>query len=354
MEMHMQDSLHSQTDNNLSFSQKIVIAASIVSLFVIVLLLISKAFNVVLLILGGTLIATWFRGLSYLLSDKTRLPEKWSLLTVIGGTIMIITLLIVLLGTKIQSQAGKLKDQLPSSVNAAKQQLSEYKWGSQLTERYEKMRQNPGTRQKVMKAVKRFFRGTLGIAGDIYIMLFIGIFFTATPNLYIKGILRLIPPKKRERGNEVLIRLGHTLRSWLIGKVFAMFVVAVLTAIALYIIGVPFALTLAIIAGLLNFIPNFGPMIAMIPAVLIGFTQGMNTALIIAGVYIFIQVAESNFITPFIQKKLIEIPPALIIIAQVFVGAVTGIWGIVLATPIVAIILVLVKSLYVEPMEEKG
>jgi predicted PurR-regulated permease PerM len=107
-------------------------------------------------------------------------------------------------------------------------------------------------------------------------------------------------------------------------------------------------LVLAFIAGVLYFIPNFGPLIAMIPAVIVALLQGPATAVLVAGLYILIQVAESNFITPVVQKKLINLPPALIIMAQLFVAPLTGGWGLVLATPLMVILIVLVNELYVK------
>ncbi len=107
-------------------------------------------------------------------------------------------------------------------------------------------------------------------------------------------------------------------------------------------------LVLALIAGLLNFIPNFGPLIAMIPAVLIALMQGPSTAAIVAGLYIVIQVVESNFITPMVQQKLISIPPALIISAQLLISPLTGGWGLVLATPLMLIVMILVQELYLK------
>ena len=143
-------------------------------------------------------------------------------------------------------------------------------------------------------------------------------------------------------------KVGENLQKWLKGQLFAMFVVFVLTSIGLLILGVPMWLALAIIAGLLNFIPNFGPIIAMIPAVLVALMQGPGTAAIVAGIYILVQVTESNFITPMIQQKLVNIPPALIIIAQLLMAPLTGGWGLVLATPLMVILIVLVKELYVK------
>ncbi len=128
-----------------------------------------------------------------------------------------------------------------------------------------------------------------------------------------------------------------------------MTVVMILTAIGLAIAGVPMWLVLSIIAGILNFIPNFGPLIAMIPAVLVGFMQGTTTAAIVAGMYIVIQVVESNFITPMVQQKLVDIPPALIISAQLLISPLTGGWGLVLATPLMLILMILIQKLYIAP-----
>ena len=149
-------------------------------------------------------------------------------------------------------------------------------------------------------------------------------------------------------------KVGENLQKWLKGQLFAMFVVFVLTSIGLLILGVPMWLALAIIAGLLNFIPNFGPIIAMIPAVLVALMQGPGTAAIVAGIYILVQVTESNFITPMIQQKLVNIPPALIIIAQLLMAPLTGGWGLVLATPLMVILIVLVKELYVNNQQTES
>ena len=157
-----------------------------------------------------------------------------------------------------------------------------------------------------------------------------------------------MPVHGRSRADDVFNKVGDHLKKWLKGKLFAMLVVFVLTAIGLVIIGVPMWLVLALIAGILNFIPNFGPLIAMVPAVLVALLQSPATALWVAILYVLVQVAESNFITPMVQQKLISIPPALIIIAQLFIAPLTGGWGLVLATPLLVIIIVLVQELYVK------
>ncbi len=208
-------------------------------------------------------------------------------------------------------------------------------------------------RQKAKAVASTFFKTTFGVLGDVYVVLFIGIFFTVSPQLYKKGIVQLVPIQGRQKADDVLNKLGDSLKKWLKGKLFAMLVVFILTSIGLLIIGVPMWLSLALIAGILNFIPNFGPLIAMIPAVLVALLQGPATAGFVAGLYILVQVTESNFITPAMQKKLINIPPALIIIAQLLVGTLTGGWGIILATPLMIIVMILVQELYIKNISEK-
>ena len=133
-----------------------------------------------------------------------------------------------------------------------------------------------------------------------------------------------------------------------------MLVVFILTAIGLAIIGIPLWLVLAVIAGFLNFIPNFGPMIAMVPAVLVGLMESPAKAGFVAGLYILVQVAESNFITPMVQKKLIDTPPAMIIVAQLLMTSLTGGWGIVLSIPFFVIIMTFVQELYVKKQDSMG
>lgn len=245
------------------------------------------------------------------------------------------------------AQATELSNTLPATVKKAKSSLNQTPLGKKLVEKIS----SPQSLQKAKQIAGTLFRSTFGVLGDMYVVLFIGLFFTVSPQLYKKGIIKLAPPKGKRKTELVLEQMGTNLQKWLKGKLFAMLVVFILTAVGLAIIGIPMWLTLALLAAILNFIPNFGPLIAMVPAVLVALMQGPQTAMFVAGLYIAVQVAESNFITPSIQKKLIEIPPAIIIIAQLFMGVLTGGWGLILATPLVVIIMVIVQETYIKNQE---
>ena len=158
----------------------------------------------------------------------------------------------------------------------------------------------------------------------------------------------MLPVKAKDKGNELINELGSVLKKWLKGQIIGFFFIAVLTGICLLIIGMPLVLTLALIAGLLNLIPNFGPIIALVPAVLIGFMQSPTTAIIIICMYTFIQIVQTGVTQPLIQKRMVNIPPALTVLGQVALGLIGGFWGVLLAVPVVAILMTVINKLYVE------
>lgn len=330
-----------------SFVQKVWIVGGIFALITVILALLKATLNVLILLLAGALIAIFFRGLSDLIERKTGWNSGVCTAISIVGTLLILAGIFWLVGSKIQEQLSQLDNSLPATFENAKNFLSQSWFGQELVERWNQAQENG----RMSRFFATFFRTTFGLLGDTYVILLVAVYLSVSPYLYTEGIKRLVPPRGRGKADRILEHLGSGLKQWLIGKIFAMLIIFVLTAIGLKIIGVPMWLALAIIAGLLNFIPNFGPIIAMVPAVLVALSQDPQTAIVVAALYIFIQLLESNLITPKVQQHLIRIPPALIITSQIIVATFAGIWGIILATPIILIVILLVQDLYVKKVE---
>ena len=122
----------------------------------------------------------------------------------------------------------------------------------------------------------------------------------------------------------------------------------VVTAVGLWLLGVPLALTLGLLSGLLNFIPNVGPLLAAAPALLIALTQGPTQALYVALLYLAYQSVDGYLLTPIVTQRTVAVPPAVTLLAQVLLGASAGLYGLLLASPLVAAGLVIVRLLYVE------
>ncbi len=334
---------------NHRFVSKIWIAAGIISLIVVALLLCWKANQVFLYTLAGAIIAVYFHGLAGLIARKTKIPQKWSLPLSIILSISFLFGTFFLIGARVTGEVVQFTKEVPSLVEDTKNLIES---NSNIKLIYEKIASSKIV-EKASLLLGGLFNGTLGVFGDIYIVLFIGIFFTAAPGQYKTGIVKLLPADARSHGNNLIEKIARNLRSWLKGMLFSMFVVFVLTSIGLAILGIDLWLVLALIAGLLSFIPNFGPIISIIPAALVALSKSPSTALWVIVLYCFVQLVESNFITPLVQQELIKTPPALIIISQVFVGIWLGAWGVILATPILVIVMVLVHELYIKKQDQK-
>ena len=342
----MQQPTPHRTDGD-TFVKRVWQIAGIITLVFLLLWICYTAVNVLMLILMSILVAVFFQRLAGLIRRKFHWSPKLSLATAIIGTILLMVLVFWFIGAQVQQEFTQLTEQLPQLLEQAKSELGKTGIGKQIIDGMG----SSGSGQKMTPAIQRFFTTSFGVLGDLYAILFLGIFFTIAPQTYVGGFLKLMPRKARPEARHVMEETGNTLGQWLKGQLFAMLVVAVLTWAGLAIIGVPLALALAIIAGLFNFVPNIGPLISAIPAVLVSLPMGGNAPLFVIGLYLLVQALESNLITPYIQNKMISIPPALILIGQMIFGTLFGAWGIILATPLVAILMVVLQELYVKKQE---
>lgn len=327
----------------LSYINKVWQTVAIVALLVVSILIIRVAFDILLLVLSGVLIAVYFHGLGDTIQRHTKLKRRPAMLISILGSIILLVALFWFMGSKIQGQVAELSNTLPHTINNVKAKLSQTSAGQQLLQSF-----SGDNSQKLMATVQSFFSTTFGVLGDMYIILLLGVFFTASPSLYKNGILVLVPANKKELGKHIMNRISQSLKGWLKGMLFSMLLITVILGVALSIIGVPVALILALITGLLELVPNIGSFLAMIPGVLLALTMSTNTGILVAIIYIVAQTIVANIVTPLIQKKIINMPPALTLISQLIMGVVSGALGIILAVPLLAMLIILVDELYVK------
>lgn len=333
------------SDQSFSFFQKKVwVAMGIITLVAFGLFLFTTLFNLLLLVLAGILMSVYFNGCASLLHRKTKMGQKASLIVSVLINIVLLVLFFWFVGARLSSQITQLSDTLPETLTNAKDWLSSQPMGTKIIE----YSTNSLDSNKASSAVKSFFSSTFGILSDFYIIVLLGLFFTADPGVYRRGLLHLIPPKGKEEAGALWDQISTLLRNWLKGQIFGFFFIAVLSGLGLWALGMPLILTLALLAGLLNFIPNFGPIIALVPATLLALMQGPDTALLVVGLYTAIQIIQSAVTQPLIQKKMISMPPGLLVFGQVGMGILGGFWGVLLATPLVAIVMTIVNRLYVD------
>lgn len=192
-----------------------------------------------------------------------------------------------------------------------------------------------------------------GVVTNVILVLAGAIFFAAQPELYREGLMRLIPKEREALARKTCDDIGRALGLWLRAQILSSIIVGILIYVALTIIGVPSAAALAIIAALLDFIPFIGPVFAGIPAVLVAFSVNPMTAAWTLGVYVLIQQIQGNILQPIIQKRSVDLSPAVLLFAVVAAGSLFGIVGILLSAPLTVVGFVLVQRVYIEQVLQK-
>ncbi len=332
------------------FTRRVLIICGIVTLTILLVLGAIYVIDVLLLFFGAVLLAIFLHGLGNILRRYLRLSEGYSVLLVSALLIAAIALGVWLLAPSVGEQVTHLREELPASARKLNEFLSRYGWGRTIIEQlpsndeiFEKA--NDST---ILSRVGGYFSSTLGALTNLSLMLLLAVYLASEPKIYIRGFTKLFPQTRRKRVREILYEIGETLSWWLIGKGASMLFIGVLTWIGLSILGVPLALTLGLIAGLFSFVPNFGPILSAVPAILLAFIDSPTTALYVLILFVIVQLVESNLLTPLIERRTVELPPVLTIVSQLALTILMGAVGLILATPILAVLMVLVQTLYIQ------
>ncbi len=318
-------------------------AVSLIVLFGALALVLLTAPDALLVVFAGLLFGVFISGGGDWIADLTGISRGWGIALFILLIIAALAAAVLFALPAAADQFDKLVVELPAAFEDLRGRIENYAWGQLLLERA-----SPGALMASGgEGAARAVGSTFGALGSFVIMLFIGLYVAIDPISYRRGLVHLLAPSARLRGEEVLAKAASTLRNWLVAQMMAMTVVGVLTWLGLWAIGVPLAPILGLIAALFAFIPNIGPVIAAVPALLLAIPEGRTTVLLVIGVYLAVQAFESYLITPLIQKERLSLPPALVISVQLLLGVLFGVLGLALATPLTALGILLTREVYV-------
>lgn len=344
--MHTEsDSLPTESISNVRLARQTAVVCTVVVLFVTVLLGIASAIDVLLMLFTGLLFAIFLYTLAKWFGQGIGLNATASLAVVVVLLLLAIVAICWFLVPTIAAQIQIFQDKWLESLRT---QLSSTEWGKWLVRQLPQSEEAFPQPQIVLSRATGVVTTTIGGVGVLLMVFTLGLMLAAQPRIYREGIISLLPKSMRSRARNVFAEIGTTLEWWLIAKFSAMLIVGLLTWLGLLFLGIELAATMAVLAALLTFIPNFGPIISAVPAVLLALLQGPFVALWVVVLYIVVQLLESFVVTPMIQYRALSLPPVLVIFAQLAASAWIGIWGLALATPLLAMTAVLVRLLYKE------
>ena len=325
-----------------------VLAVLFAALLLVILTLAAWQLSFVLLLgFAGVLIAVLLRNAAAALTRILPISVGVALLLVGLALAAVVALIVLTIGPRVLTQLGALAQELPAALQRIEELLGEHTWGRFILERIPEPNENRPA-WNVVGTITGTLSSALGIVGNLVVLVTTGIYLAVDPGLYRRGFLHLLPMDARPRVAAVLDTVGETLWRWLLGQFFAMAVVGVLTGTGLWLLGSPLPLALGIIAGLTNIIPYLGPFISAVPAIAIGLLQSPTDALYTGLLFLVVQQLEGDVLTPMIQKRATEMPPVLTILGVVGFGVLFGFMGVLLATPLLLVIIVCVRMLYVE------
>ena len=291
-----------------------------------------------------TVTLTW---LADLVKDRFGWRYGWSLAAVVTVIVLLVAGVGLWMGPALIEQGAALTQRLPEAVEQGRGWLEQREWGATLLEQWNKFSQQMQSGSLLPK-VTSYLGSAVGAAGGILAVIAITIFFAATPNLYVKGVMSLVPPGHVVRIRKVLRAIAVALRWWVLGRLISMTIVGVFTGLGLMLVDVPLPWVLGFLAGALSFVPNLGPIVAMVPGVLLAATEGPEKIFWAIGIYVGVQLIESNAITPIVERYAVSVPPALLLIVQLALGMLFGIMGLIVATPLMVAVIVSIQMLYVE------
>jgi len=301
--------------------------------------------QVLLVFFAAIFISVFFNGLACAIQRRSSFSYPFCLAFALLVLFFIVVDAGLIIGPAVADQSASLSQELPKAYNTLLANIQKMPGGNSVVTG---VKQAISSSQGNFQSVIKFAGLTLHGFGAMIFALVIGVFFAADPKLYRNGFLALIPRRKRARMGEVLDELGFTLWWWLMGQLATMASVGILIGIGLTLLGVPLSGTLGLIAAVLSFIPSLGPFISVIPAIMLGLTISPMMGLWVALLYLGVQTLEANVITPLIQRRAISLPPAFVLASELLMGLLLGGAGLAFATPLAAVILVLVNMLYIE------
>lgn len=195
--------------------------------------------------------------------------------------------------------------------------------------------------------------GGLHLLIDVFSVLVMGIYMTLHPTTYREGAVSLAPPVHRELVRSIFEELGSTLRSWIVGQLIAMAFLGFLTWIGLMFLHVPYALAFGVFTAVAAIVPFFGTLAStLLPALFVIPSMGIGHALLVVLLGTVIHLIEANFVVPVILQHQVHLPPVLSILSVLVMAELLGVIGLLVAIPVLATAMVIVRRIYIQRLLE--
>ncbi|MBN8809756.1 MULTISPECIES: AI-2E family transporter [unclassified Sphingomonas] len=294
----------------------------------------------ILIIFGGLVFASMLDGGARLLGRILPIPRALRIVIVVLLVIAFFAGIFYLTGVQIAAQAEQLRTTLEVQANKVAQWVADLGLMPGRSDLTGLAQQALGSVGRLTSAVGSVF----GAVSSLLMIVVIGLFVALEPRIYERGLQWMVPRDARDSFALTISRMATTMRRLLAGRLFGMLFEGVVTAFFLWLAGVPMALLLGIITGVLAFIPNIGAFISGVMMISVGFSAGTETGIWAIIIYFGVQNFDGYVVIPMVARRTVDMPPALTLSSQILASTLFGVLGLALADPIVAMIKVALES----------
>jgi predicted PurR-regulated permease PerM len=298
--------------------------------------------DLLLLLFACALVAMMFQDFTGWLMQRLKLPFALALSLAVVFPIAVIIVSFTLFGQVLGAQFAELATRLPAATAAVEAWLQGTAWGRSALGRVNDLVPDGGSVVAFAQSAVSNIGTALSALGVILVG---GIYLAAQPTLYTRGVLGLVPPGARSEWVRIYKAIVANLNAWVKGQALGMVFVGLGMGIGLSIVGLPGAPAIGLVAGLCEFVPYLGAIVIVIPALVLGFAQGSETGLWVLAVLLIVQQVQGNVVSPIVQSRMVDIPPALTIFSLIAAGVLMGPLGVILAVPLTVVGLVLIREL---------
>ncbi|MGL5063355.1 MAG: AI-2E family transporter [Microcoleus sp.] len=304
-----------------------------------------------LLLFAAIVLATALNRLARYL-QRFRLQRSIAVLLSVSFLVLVFVGLFLIIVPPFAQQFQQLTQRAPQGIERLNDWVDaiETRFSGQIGQRLPNLDVNDIIRQlqpilnQLVGGAGAFVGNTLGVILSFLLVLVLTLMTLAEPLSYRKAFIQLFPSFYRRRIDVILDECEIALGRWVIGALISMSVISLLSLIGLSVLRVPLPLAHAVVAGLLNLIPNIGPGLSVIPPMTIALLDSPLKSGLVLILYFLIQQFESNILTPYVMAQQVSLLPAVTLIAQVFFATFFGFLGLLLALPLTVVVQVWVRE----------
>ncbi len=331
------------------------------TVFTILLLWISgRVIGVLLLLFLGILISLYLGALAGTIHRRTHIPERFAFILALLVTFGVLSLVVWILVPPLIAQTQELVKVLPDYINGWEGAID------RLVANVPALRSvyEPG-QHKLLLAVYTQLSAQFGnvvpkvlsifeVLVSVFSVFVMALYLALHPALYREWLIALFPPIHRDLVRDVLADCADSLRAYIVGLLLTMTFLGTLTAVGLYMLDVPYALTFGVFTGLATIVPFFGSLLATTLPALFALTgpHGGTRALWVIGLGVFVHIVEGNVVSPYIMSRKVDLPPVLTIVFVLIIGRLLGPLGLLVAVPGLAVIMVIVRRILLSRIYE--